>query len=52
MGRGWAARDRRCVMLLPQERAGVHIQVDRQAIAEVLSRDPPAPSDVKHGAGE
>ena len=51
MNRGWAARDRRIVMLLPQERVGVRIQVHRSAIADVLRRDPPAPSDVKHGEG-
>lgn len=49
MNRGWAERDARSVMLLPQERVGVSIGVDRQAIREVLERDPPAQTDAKHG---
>jgi len=49
MNRGWSDRDGRCVMLLPQERAGVHIAADPQAIQAVLQRDPPAPGDAKHG---
>jgi len=49
MARGWAERDRRCVMLLPQERAGVALRVDRDAIQAVLERDPVAPTDVEHG---
>ena len=52
MNRGWAERDCRSVMLLPQERAGVAtIAVDPAAIAEVLRRDPAAPTDTRHGAG-
>jgi len=51
MNRGWAERDRRIVMLLPQERAGVEIKVDPAAIQEVLRRDSPALTDVKHGEG-
>jgi 3-hydroxyisobutyrate dehydrogenase len=39
-------------MLLPQERAGVSIKVDPAAIADVLRRDPPAKSDIKHGKDE
>ncbi|WP_043460778.1 NAD(P)-dependent oxidoreductase [Azohydromonas australica] len=42
VNRGWSARDGRCVALLPQERAGVRIQVDPAAIREVLLEDPPA----------
>ncbi len=49
MNRGWAERDRRIVMLLPQERVGVEIKVDPSAIQEVLKEDPPAWSDIKHG---
>ena len=51
MNRGWSDRDARSVMLLPQERAGVHIQVEPERIAEVFRRDPPAPGDAKHGSG-
>ena len=51
MNRGWSERDCRSIMLLPQERAGVQIKVDPAAIAEVLRRDPPASSDIKHGKG-
>ena len=50
MNRGWAGRDCRSVMLLPQERAGVAIAVDPAAIKEVLRRDPAAPTDTRHGA--
>jgi 3-hydroxyisobutyrate dehydrogenase len=49
MHRGWAERDMRAVMLLPQERVGVNIKVDPADIDEVLRRDPPAPSDSKRG---
>jgi 3-hydroxyisobutyrate dehydrogenase-like beta-hydroxyacid dehydrogenase len=49
MNRGWAERDCRSVMLLPQERAGVRIGVDLADIREVLRADPPAPTDTKHG---
>src|SRR5690606_37658588 len=35
MNRGWAERDCRSVMLLPQERAGVEIKVDPKEIDEV-----------------
>jgi 3-hydroxyisobutyrate dehydrogenase len=51
MNRGWENRDARCVMLLPQERAGVHIAIEAERIAEVLKSDPPAPGDAKHGSG-
>ncbi len=51
MNRGWAARDCRAVMLLPQERAGVSIAVPPAAIQEVLREDPAAPTDTRHGAG-
>ena len=49
MNRGWAERDARSVMLLAQERAGVHIQEDPARIAAVLDRDPPAPTDTRRG---
>jgi len=49
MARGWAERDRRSVMLLPQERAAVQIRVDRDAIQAVLARDPVAATDVENG---
>lgn len=49
MNRGWSERDCRSVMLLPQEKAGVSIQVDPADIAAVLREDPPAPTDTKHG---
>ena len=52
MNRGWAERDARCVMLLPQERVGVHIAEDPERIAAVLRQDPPAPTDTKRGRGE
>ena len=51
MNRGWSERDCRSVMLLPQERAGVKIQVSQEAIDDVLRRDPPAPTDTKRGEG-
>ncbi|CAB3868388.1 2-hydroxy-3-oxopropionate reductase [Achromobacter piechaudii] len=49
MLRGWADRDSRSVTLLPQERAGVTIKEDVEAIEAVLERDPVAPSDGKRG---
>jgi 3-hydroxyisobutyrate dehydrogenase-like beta-hydroxyacid dehydrogenase len=49
MNRGWAERDARCVMLLPQERADVHIQEDPVRIQAVLNEDPPAPTDTRRG---
>ena len=52
MNRGWAERDARSVMLLPQERVGVHIAVDPAGIDEVLRRDPAAPTDTKRGTGD
>ncbi len=51
MGRGWAERDARAVMLLPQERAGVNIKVKQEVIEEILRKDPPAPTDSKRGQG-
>lgn len=51
MNRGWAERDCRSVMLLPQERVGVEIAVSPDAIQEVLRRDSPAPTDTRHGEG-
>jgi len=52
MNRGWADRDARSVMLLPQDRVGVAIKVPREAIEDVLRRDPPARGDAKHGDQE
>lgn len=51
MQRGWSGRDCRVVTLLPQERVGVEIKVDRADIEEVLRQDPAAPTDVKFGVG-
>ena len=51
MNRGWAERDCRSVMLLPQERVGVEVAVDPERIQEVLRSDPAAPSDSKYGEG-
>lgn len=51
MNRGWAERDARSVMLLPQERAGVSIKVEKELIEQVLRNDPPAPTDTKRGTG-
>ncbi len=51
MNRGWAERDCRSVMLLPQERVGVAIKVKPDAIQEVLHKDPPAPTDTRYGSG-
>lgn len=49
MNLGWANRDLRSVMLLPQQRVGVTVKVDPKDIQEVLRRDPAAPSDTKFG---
>ena len=49
MNRGWSERDARCVMLLPQERVGIHIQEDPSRIQAVLDADPPAPTDTRRG---
>ncbi|OWT57558.1 NAD(P)-dependent oxidoreductase [Candidimonas nitroreducens] len=49
MLRGWADRDSRSVMLLPQERVGVSIRESKDALEDVLQRDPAAPSDSKRG---
>ena len=49
MNRGWQDRDCRSAMLLQQERAGVDVKVDPADIAEVLRRDPPAPTDAVYG---
>jgi 3-hydroxyisobutyrate dehydrogenase-like beta-hydroxyacid dehydrogenase len=51
MNRGWAERDCRAVLLLPQERAGVRIAVDPAGIEDVLRRDPAAPTDTRRGEG-
>lgn len=49
MNRGWAERDARSVMLLPQERAGVAIAEDPARIEAVLTEDPSAPTDTRRG---
>jgi 3-hydroxyisobutyrate dehydrogenase len=49
MLRGWSERDSRSVMLLAQERVGVHLQEDKARIQAVLDRDPPAPTDTRRG---
>jgi len=49
MQRGWAEHDRRSVMLLPQQRAGVSIAVPAQGIQDVLQRDPVAATDIESG---
>jgi 3-hydroxyisobutyrate dehydrogenase len=49
MLRGWSERDSRSVMLLAQERVGVHLQEDKARIRAVLDRDPPAPTDTRRG---
>lgn len=49
MNQGWADRDARVSMLLPQRRVGVNIKVDRDALMQVYERDPPAKTDAKHG---
>jgi 3-hydroxyisobutyrate dehydrogenase-like beta-hydroxyacid dehydrogenase len=51
MNRGWSERDSRAVMLLPQERVGIQIKVDPEAIRGVLLRDPAAPTDTRYGEG-
>lgn len=49
MNRGWAERDARSTMLLPQERAGVRIAEDKARIQAVLDKDPAAPTDTRRG---
>jgi 3-hydroxyisobutyrate dehydrogenase-like beta-hydroxyacid dehydrogenase len=49
MNRGWSERDSRSVMLLPQERIGVQIAVEKDRIRQVLDRDPAAPTDTRYG---
>jgi 3-hydroxyisobutyrate dehydrogenase-like beta-hydroxyacid dehydrogenase len=48
MGRGWAGRDSRVVMLLAQERAGVEIAIDaermREALAPAAAKDSAKPA--------
>ena len=39
LNRGWADRDSRVPMVLQEERAGVEMNVDPEAIKEVFSRD-------------
>jgi 3-hydroxyisobutyrate dehydrogenase-like beta-hydroxyacid dehydrogenase len=40
LNRGWGQRDSRVAMLLQEERAGVHIEVDEAPLRETLERDP------------
>ena len=49
MNRGWAERECRSVLLLPQERAGVSVKIDMELIRKVLEEDPPAPTDAING---
>ena len=44
LNRGWGDRDSRSAMLLQQERAGVKIAVDREALQRSLAADPAAAS--------
>ncbi len=46
--RGWAKRDSRAVALLPNERGGVSVAVQRERLREALQHDPPAAGDPKH----
>jgi 3-hydroxyisobutyrate dehydrogenase len=39
LNRGWGERDSRIGMLIQEERAGVHVEVAPEDVAEVLSRD-------------
>ena len=48
-GRGERAMSARRVVLLPQERAGVHIHEDPARIEAALDKDPPAPTDTRRG---
>lgn len=45
--RGWDEWDSRSPMQLQVQRAGVTIKGDRDRIAEVFERDPPAPTDTR-----
>ena len=47
--RGWVDRDCRSAMLLPHERAGVNIAVSKEAIQDILRRDPAAPTGTRYG---
>src|SRR5262249_28275254 len=44
LNRGWGERDSRAAMLLQQERAGVNIAVDREALSRSLAPDTTAPA--------
>ena len=39
MNRGWAGRDSRVAMLLQEERAGVQVRADEEALRRVLERE-------------
>ena len=39
MNRGWAGRDSRVAMLLQEERAGVEVRADEEALRRVLERE-------------
>jgi len=41
LNRGWGDRDSRVAMLLQEERAGVQVRVDEDALRHALDRDPP-----------
>jgi 3-hydroxyisobutyrate dehydrogenase-like beta-hydroxyacid dehydrogenase len=49
LNRGWGERDSRAAMLLQQERAGVNIAVDREALSRSLAADTTAPAEPKRG---
>lgn len=49
MDRGWGGSDGRRAMTLALERLGLMLAEDPDAIARILDRDPPAPSDSKRG---
>ncbi len=51
MARGWQDQDGRIAMTLALERLGLTLAEDPDAIAGILRRDPPAPSDSKRGCG-
>ena len=42
LNRGWGDRDSRSVMLLQQERAGVHIAVEPEQLREAIAPAAPA----------
>ncbi len=49
LNRGWGERDSRSAMLLQQERAGLKIAVDPEALRRSLAADTTAPTEPKRG---